>query len=68
MVAGTTMPLACSSKRLATSLVSDSMVTREYSGAGHTRTAKMVAPRAICCVPSSSTRLPACSRWRRLGV
>ena len=30
------------------SCASDSMVTREYSGAGHTRTPTMVAPRAIC--------------------
>ena len=53
---------------LAASLVSDSMVTREYSGAGHTRTATMVAPRAICCTPSSSTRLPPRSSARRVGL
>ena len=39
----------------------------EYSGAGHTRTATMVAPRAICCAPSSRHQAAGRSTARRDG-
>jgi len=40
------------------SAVSDSIVTRVYSAAGHTRTATMLAPNARSPVPSSRASEP----------
>src|SRR6185369_3400160 len=50
---------------VALSCRSDSIVTREYSGAGQMRTPMIPAPRAISWAPSSRTRLPCRSSSRR---
>ena len=45
--------------------LSDSIVTREYSGAGQMRTVMMLAPRATGLTPSVKTTAPVSRKVRR---